>query len=129
MFGDAIDPVALSRNAVILQLHWNYVVERSGVRCSRQCCNGSKFAAPLLHAMVSTWSSCVDLPIQRLFIALVSQKGLCMYRSDARDAYGHAPAPEMMTHLTIDDTYFEWYKEKTGKSLNRRHVQPVLYSL
>ena len=35
----------------------------------------------------------------------------------------------MMTHLTIDDAYYEWYKEKTGKSLNRRFVLPVLHSL
>ena len=47
----------------------------------------------------------------------------------ARDAYAHAPAPEMMTHLTIDDAYYEWYKETTGKTLNRRFVHPVLNSL
>ena len=35
----------------------------------------------------------------------------------------------MMTHLTIDDAYYEWYKEKTGKSLNRRYVLPMLHSL
>ena len=54
MFGDAIDSVTLPRNAVILQPYWNYVVKRSGVRLSRQCCNGSKFSAPLLNVMVST---------------------------------------------------------------------------
>ena len=41
-----------------------------------------------------------------------------MYGGDARNTYAHAPTPEMMTHLTIDDAYSEWYKEKTGKSLN-----------
>ena len=75
--------------------------------------------------MVSTWSSCVELPIQRLFIALAAQKGWCMYGGDACNAYAHAPALEMMTHLTIDDAYFECFKEKTGKSLNR---QPVSYT-
>ena len=101
------------------------------MRRSRQYYNGSKFTAPLLHAMVSTWSSCVELPIQCLFIALAAQKGLCMYRGDARDTYAHAPAPapEMMTHLTIDDAYVEWYKKKTGKLLNRRHVLPALHLL
>ena len=79
--------------------------------------------------MVSTWSSCVELPIQRLFIGLCAQKGLCMYSGDACDAYAHAPAPEMMKHLMIDDAYLEWYKEKTDKSLNRHFVLPVLHSL
>ena len=111
MFGDTFSPITLPRDAVILRPYWNYVVKRSGVRRSRQCCNGSKFAAPLLHAMVSTWSSCVELPIQQLFIGLFAQKDLCMYDGDARDTYTHAPAHEMMTHLTIDDTYIEWYKE------------------
>ena len=41
MFGDAIDPVTLPKNAIILQPHWNYVVKISGMRSSRQCCNGS----------------------------------------------------------------------------------------
>ena len=129
MFGDAVDPLTLPKDACILRPHWNYVVKRSGVRRSRQCCNGSKFAAPLLHAMVSTWSSCVEMPIQRLFIRLCAQKGLCMYGGDACDAYVHAPAPEMMTYLTIDDAYYEWYKEKTGKNLNSCFFLPVLHSL
>ena len=79
--------------------------------------------------MVSTWSSCVELLIQRLFIGLSAQKGLCMYGGDTHDAYVHAPTPEMMTHLTIDDAYFEWFKEKTGKTLNCRCVLPVLHLL
>ena len=36
-----------------------------------------------------------------------------MYGDDLYDVYARAPTPEMMTHLTIDDAYFEWYKEKT----------------
>ena len=52
-----------------------------------------------------------------------------MYGGDAHDAYAHAPAPEMMTHLTIDDAYFEQYKIKTDKSLNPCFVLPVLHSL
>ena len=52
-----------------------------------------------------------------------------MYVGDGRDAYAHAPTPEMMTHQTIDNAYFEWYKEKTGKTLNQHFVLPVLHSL
>ena len=103
MFGDSIDPITLPRNDVILRPLWNYVVKRSEVRRSRQCYNRSKFAAPMLHAMVSIWSSCVELPIQRMFIGLCAQKGLCMYSGDAYNAYAHVPAPETMTNLIIDD--------------------------
>ena len=52
-----------------------------------------------------------------------------MYGGDARNAYAHAPAPKMMTHLTIDNAYFGWYKEKTDKTLNHRFVLPALHSL
>ena len=52
-----------------------------------------------------------------------------MYGGDARDAYAYDLAPEMMTHLIIDDAYYEWYKETTGKTLNRRFVLPVFHSL
>ena len=71
----------------------------------------------------------INMLTKQLFISLSAQKCLCMYGGDARDAYAHAPAPGMMTHLTIDDAYFKWYKEKTGKILNRRFVLPILHSL
>ena len=127
MFCDAINPITLPRNTVILRPHWNYVVKRSWVRLSRQCCNGSKFAAPLLHVIVSTWSSCVELPIQGMCIGLCAQKGLCIYDGDTPDVYAHTPSPKVMTHLTIDDAYFEWYKEKTNGlySLSSIHYKDV----
>ena len=118
MFGDSIDPVTLPRNVVVLYPYWYYVVKISMMRRSRQCYNGFKFAASLLCVMVSTWSSCVEFPIQWMFIGLCAQKSVCMYGGDACDSYAHAPAPKVITHLTIDDVHFEWYKEKTGKYLN-----------
>ena len=58
MFGDPIDPsvLPLPDGAVTLRPHWQYSVKRSGVRRSRMCANGSKQAAPTLHAVASTWS-------------------------------------------------------------------------
>jgi hypothetical protein len=74
MFGEAIDPMLLPKQAVILRPHWNYIVKRSGVRRSRLCCNGSKMAAPQLHALANTWSSCVEQPIQHIFLALCASQ-------------------------------------------------------
>jgi ferric iron reductase protein FhuF len=54
MFGDAIDHMLLPKQAVVLQPYWKYIVKRSGVRRSRLCCNGSKMAAPQLHALANT---------------------------------------------------------------------------
>ena len=107
MFGKPTDRAALPDNAIILRPHWQYLVKRSGVRRSRMCCNGSKASAPQLHAVASTWSSCVSLPIQRLFLGMCADLGLVIYGGDATDAYAHSPAPND-TYLTIDDAYADW---------------------
>ena len=51
------------------------------------CCNGSKKADPQLHAVVSTWSSCVELPVQRVFLGIAADLDLTVYGGDATDAY------------------------------------------
>ena len=129
MFGDPIDPITLPKDAIILRPHWQYSVKRSGVRRSRLCCNGSKYAAPQLHEMVSTWSSCVETPIQRLFLGLCAHECLKIYGCDIKDAYAHSPAPMIDTYLTVDNAYSSWYREKFNKSINPRHVLPVKHSL
>ena len=47
-------------NTVILRSHCQYHVKRDSQRYARQCCNGSKRAAPILHALAKTYSSCVE---------------------------------------------------------------------
>ena len=41
-------------NVVIVQSHWQYHVKRDEQRRARQCCDGSKRVAPLLHALAKT---------------------------------------------------------------------------
>ena len=61
-------------NAVILRSHWQYHVKQDGQHRARQCCDGSKRAAPLLYALAETYSSCVEYPIQRKFLALAAEQ-------------------------------------------------------
>ena len=77
-----------------------------------------KKTAPQLHAVASTWSSCVELPVQRMFMGIAAHTGLTIYSSDAMDAYAHSPAPND-TFLAVDDAYAEWYKDKYGVTLNK----------
>ena len=128
MFGDPINPVGLPKDAIILHLHWQYLVKRTGVRWSQMCCNGSKHAAPQLHAVASTWSSCVELPIQQLFLGMYAQSGLKLYGGDATDAYVHSPAPNN-TYLSVDDAYAEWYKDTKGVEISKQQVLPVYHAL
>ena len=68
--------------------------------------------------MVSTWSSCVELPIQRLFLGIATSKSLKLYGGDAKDTYAHSPASETSTYLSIDNQYADWYKHKYKKDIN-----------
>ena len=128
MYGEPID-MPKEGNPIILRPHWQYNIKRDGTRRSRLCCNGSKRAAPLLHALAQTYSSCVEHPIQRLYLALAASLNLKIYGADAKDAYGHSPGPEIPTYMYIDDAYAEWYEEKYGVPIDRRKVLPVLKAL
>ena len=128
MFGSPMSRSELPKDAVILRPHWKYLAKRSGVRRSRICCNDSKKSAPQLHAVASTWLSCVLLPIQRLFLGMCADLGLIIYGGDCTDAYAHSPAPNF-TYLSIDKTYADWYKNKFKKRIDRRMVLPVYYAL
>ena len=91
------------------------------------CCNGSKQAAPQLHTVASTQSSCIELPVQRIFFRIAADLGLTVFRGDATDAYAHSPAPSN-TYLAIDDAYADWYKDTTGRDINCCLVLPVHHS-
>ena len=60
------------QKAIVLRPHWQYYLKRTGDRWSCNCCDDSKHAAPSLHAVTSTYPSCVDQPVQRVFFALVA---------------------------------------------------------
>ena len=122
-------PVDRPPGAVVLRPHWNYTLKRDGTRRSRNCCDGSKRAAPLLHAIASTYSSCVEQPVQRLFFALAAHKGYQVFGGDAQDAYAHSPPPEVPTFVTIDDQYADWYETRFNKPLDRTKVLPVMHAL
>ena len=67
-------------------------------------CNGSKNVAPKLHLVASTWSCCVELPVQRIFLGIAGDLGLTIFVGDATDAYAHSPTPSEI-YLVIDDAY------------------------
>ena len=128
MFGNPITPPS-DPDTIILRPHWQYHIKRDGTRRARLCCNGSKIAAPLLHALATTYSSCVEHPIQRLFFAIAAQLNKKVFGGDAKDAYGHSPGPEVPTYITIDEQYYDWYKYEFGEALDRRKVLPVKRAL
>jgi hypothetical protein len=126
MFGT---PVPRPRGAIVLRSHWQYHIKRDGTRRARNCCDGSPRAAPTLHRLVQTYSSCVEQPVQRLFFALCALLGFVVYGGDAKDAFAHSPPPNIPTFVAIDDAYFEWFLLRFGIRLNRDYVLPVCHAL
>jgi hypothetical protein len=126
MFGAPVPPPP---NAIVLRMHWQYQIKRSGERRSRSCCDGSPRAAPMLHQVASTYASCVEQPVQRLFFALAAANDMKVYGGDATDAFAHSPPPSVPTYVSIDDAYAEWYYERFGVHLDRGMVLPVLHAL
>lgn len=88
MFGDPIYFIDLPESAVILQPHWQDSVKKNSTCCSCMCCNGSKNAESQLHAVASTWSSSVELPVQIILLGIAADLGLTVFASDTTDAYG-----------------------------------------
>ena len=123
MFGDSIVRL-LEENTVILWSHWQYHVKRDGQSQTRQWCDGSKRAEPILYALAKTYSSCVKHLIQQQFLALAAKQNFLLFNVDAKDAFAHSPAPEVPTFMMIDNQYYKWYFHCFGKKLDRSRVGP-----
>ena len=91
--------------------------------------HGSKCAAPILHALALTYSSCIEHPIQRLFFSLASQFNKFVYGGDAKDAYAHFPGSHIKTYMAINDAYAEWHNRKFGIDLDQQMVLPIIRAL
>ena len=122
-------PAPRPPGAIVLRPHWQYSIKRDGTRRSRNCCDGSPKAASVLHGIASTYSSCVEQPIQRMFFALAAHNNYKVYGGDAQDAYAHSPPPDTPTFVTVDDAYAEWYEHRFSQKLDRSRVLPVLHAL
>jgi hypothetical protein len=94
MYGKPLYP---SKNAIILNRHWQYCIKTSGKCHSHNCCDGSPRAAPKLHALAETYASCIKQPIFCLFCALSAALNMQIYGGDAQDAFAHSPAPKIPT--------------------------------
>lgn len=127
MFGESMLP---TKDAMVLRIHWNYMFRRTGKRRCRLYCDGSEREAPALRAMALTYSSCVEHPIQRLFLSLAAKENFLIYGGDAKDAYAHSPASDKLkTFVKVDDAFCEWYKDKYSVDLDQRLVLSVQKAL
>ena len=87
-------------------------------------------AAPIIHAIASAWSSCVEMPIQRrLFCVLCAATGHQICGADVQDAHAHAKASGTKTRTQASDAHIEWAQEALGKETKKGSVLEVPHSL
>ena len=89
--------------------------------------DGSKRAAPWLRHLVQTYSSCIELPCLRLFIAECVNRGYYICFGDVENAYQQAPPPTHECFLEVDDAVADWYLHHFGKKLDRLSEVIPLY--
>lgn len=63
----------LMRIVLLLWVCIGNTMSRDGTHRAWQCCNGSKRAAPLFHAIAKTYISFVEHPVQHLFLILAAE--------------------------------------------------------
>ena len=114
----------------VLCFVWSNLMKTDGTRKARACADGSKRSAPWLRNFVNTYSSCIELPCQRLFFALSAGLGYVLTVTDTSNAFQQAPPPPYPCYLRIDEAYQDWYKHHFGKSIDlTEYVVPVLKNL
>ena len=114
----------------VLRIVWSNFIKTDGTRKVRACADGSKRAAPWLRGFINTYSSCIELPCQRLFFALSAALGYVLTVADTSNAFQQAPPPPYPCYLRIDESYQDWYKHRFGKDIDAdQYVVPVLKNL
>ena len=126
MFGPPCRP---PKNAILLRSIWDYKNKSNGTKRARFCCDGSPRAAPRLHAVASTFASCAEHPVFRLFIALSAAENWQIFGGDARDAFAHSPGPSVSTFIIADEAFVEWWLDTRGDQLPLSTVLPIQRAL
>ena len=114
----------------VFRLHWAHTVKSNGVCKSRACLDGSKRAAPWLRMLVQTYSSCVELPCLRAFIAICVNRGYYICFGDVENAYQQSPPPSHDCYVKVDDTVYDWYLRQFNVKLDKfKDVLPLYRAL
>ena len=130
-FGDGV-PIDKPPGATVLRPQWAQVIKKeSNRRKCRLCCDGSKRAAPEIHAFAETYASCIEQPCLRAFYAIAAVKGFVITGADCTNAYANAPSPTKECYLLVDDAYIDWYTRRfPNRPVPRRgQVLPIQKAL
>ena len=121
----------LDPNFIVLCPYWQHHNKSDGTRRVWQCCDSSNRDVPLLYALslASSSSSCVEYPVQQLFLVIVGKKYLNLYGGNIKGDFAHSQAPGVPTFVTIDDQFADWFQHQFNKKVDWSSILPVQQSL
>ena len=102
----------------LLRFQWSYAVTVDGKRKARACIDGSLKSAPWLHKVDKTYSSCIEMPGMRMFVALVAQCGYIISIADTSNTYQQSPPLTRACYMEVDEAYASWYKNRFGNEID-----------
>ena len=109
---------------------WSRSVKHDGRRKSRLCLDGSKRAAPWLRLILEVYSSCIETPCVRLFLAESVNRGFGTSFADVDNAFQQSPPPSVACFLAFDEVSKAWYKDRFGEELDwDNYAIPLLAAL
>ncbi len=114
----------------LMRIVWSNLVKVDGTRKARACVDGSKRGAPWLRHFADTYSSCIEMPCMRMFLALSAAQGYVLTVADTSNAFQQAPPPPIPCYLRIDEPYRDWYRDRFGEDIDPdKYVIPILKNL
>jgi hypothetical protein len=79
-----------------------------GTKKARIMCDGSPRQGTI--TLGHTYTNSLDATSERLFWAIVVQKGLTAYGADCSNAFAEAPPPKYPLYMLIDEAFHDWWE-------------------
>ena len=109
-------------NWITLRPHLKYDININRTCRARYCCDGSKRAAPMMRWFSLTYSSYIEHPVQRLFLAIAAHLELRIYGGNTSDNFAYSTVSSVPTFVSIYDQFIIF----VDKNLERMLIRQML---
>ena len=102
----------------ILPMIWVYIIKDDGRYKARYVANGAPHLKGSL-TLAQTYAECLEQSGCRIFWNLSAAKNKAICGADATNAFAEAPPPKPRLWLKVDNVYKNWWKHKTGETIDK----------
>jgi hypothetical protein len=101
-------PMEVPDKANVHYMLWRYMFNMCGTRKARMVCDRSSRQGTI--TLGHTFANSLDAASERLFWAVVANKGLTTYGADVSNAFTEAPPPIHPLYMRIDEAFCDWWE-------------------